>query len=539
MHGLMMERPLLISTLLEHAAAVHGDRAVVSHAPEEPVHRGSYGSAALRARQLAGTLQALDVRPGDRVATLATSTHRHLEVFYAVSGIGAVCHTVNPRLHSDQVAWILNHAESAVMFCDLPFLAQAEAAFGRAGRLRHLVVMTDRAHMPAEPAVPALCYEEMLTEDARGFTWPQFDENTAAGLCYTSGTTGEPKGVLYSHRSQILHALAVALPDVAGLCEPDTILPAAPMFHVQAWGIPYAAALTGAGLVLPGERLHGAAVAELIEEEGVTTALGVPTLWVGLIHYLRATRRRLSTLRRVIVVGAACPPALIEAFEDEFGVEVRQAWGMTEMSPLGTIGTLKRKHQILTSDERRHLKAKQGRPVFGVEIRIVDEGGRDLPHDGCSIGEIVVRGPWVCSSYYRSAEASAHDAGGWFATGDVGSIDPDGYLQITDRQKDLIKCAGEWVSSVEIESLAVEHPAVMQAAAIGVADDKWGERPVLFAVPAPGSSISESDLLALYRGRVAKWCVPVRVVIVESLPVGATGKVQKTALREMYARIGR
>ena len=475
------------------------------------------------------------------MATLACSTHRHLEVCYAVSGIGAVCHTVNPRLHADQVAWILNHAADALMFVDLAFLPQAEAALRGSERLCHVVVMTDRAHMPGavpEPLSGAVCYEELLARGNGRFDWPDFDENTAAALCYTSGTTGDPKGVLYSHRSQILHAFAVALPDVAGLSEADSVLPAAPMFHVNAWGIPYAAALTGARLVLPGPRLHGAALAEVIEGEGVTIALGVPTLWVGLIRYLRASGRRLSTLKRVIVGGAACPRTMIDAFQDEFGIEVRHAWGMTEMSPLGTIATLKAKHQTLPPDERAHLQAKQGRPVFGVEIKIVDENGRDLPHDGCSIGEIKVRGPWVCRGYYQSEDAGSRDAEGWFATGDVGSIDADGYLHITDRQKDLIKCAGEWISSVEIESLATEHPAVMQAAAIGVPDEKWGERPVLIVVPQPESNVSEREILALYDARVAKWCVPVRVIFVESLPVGATGKVQKNILRRAVCPAG-
>ncbi len=539
MHGLMMERPLIVSSLLEHVAAVHADRAVVSYAPEEPAHRSCYGATAERARRLAAALQAIGVRPGDRVATLATSTHRHLEVFYAAAGIGAVCHTVNPRLHPDQVAWILNHAGSTILLADLAFVDQAQAVFGRADRLRRLVLMTDRERMPARLLIPALCYEDLLAEGAHGFAWPQFDENTAAGLCYTSGTTGDPKGVLYSHRSQILHAFAVALPDVAGLSEADTVLPAAPMFHVQAWGIPFAAALTGAALVLPGPRLHGAALADLIEEEGVTIALGVPTVWVGLINSLRASGRRLSTLKRVIVGGAACPRTMIEAFEDGLGVEVRQAWGMTEMSPLGTIGTLKLKHRALATDERRRLQAKQGRPVFGVEIRIVDEQGQDLPHDGRSIGEILVRGPWICRQYYRSDAAASEAGEGWFATGDVGSIDPDGYLEITDRQKDLIKCAGEWISSVEIETLAAGHPAVMQAAAIAASDPRWGERPVLFVVAEPGSAVSESDVLALYRGRVAKWCVPVEVLFVEALPVGATGKIQKRVLRDLYAGRGR
>jgi fatty-acyl-CoA synthase len=382
----------------------------------------------------------------------------------------------------------------------LTFLTQAEAALRGSERSRHVVVMADRAHMPdalPEALSGAVCCEELLARGKGRFDWPDFDENTAAALCYTSGTTGDPKGVLYSHRSQILHAFAVALPDVAGLSEADSVLPTAPMFHVNAWGIPYAAALTGARLVLPGPRLYGAALAELIEGERVTIAL-------GLIRYLRATGRRLSTLKRVIVGGAACPRTMIDAFQDEFGIEVRHAWGMTEMSPLGAIATLKAKHQALPADERARLQAKQGRPVFGVEIKIVDENGQDLPNDGCSIGEIKVRGPWVCRSYYQSEDAGLRDAEGWFATGDVGSIDADGYLHITDRQKNLIKCAGEWISSVEIENLAMEHPAVMQAAAIGIPDEKWGERPVLIVVPQPEINVFERS----YGERVAP---PVRV----------------------------
>lgn len=544
MQGLMMDRPLLLSGLLEHAARVHGDREVVSCSADEPVHRGSYRETAVRARQLAGALEALGVGAGDRVATFASSTHRHLEIFYAAAGIGAVCHTINPRLHPDQIAWILNHAADAVLFAEPAFLAQATAALASLDRPVPLVLMADHARPPVADTVPAdppaLHYEDLLRDAAKGFgasaPWPELDENTAAALCYTSGTTGLPKGVLYSHRSTILHAFAVALPDVAGLSEADSVLPAAPMFHVQAWGIPYAATLTGARLVLPGPRLHGAALADLIEEEGVTIALGVPTLWVGLLRHLRGEGRRLSTLKRVIVGGAACPPAMIEAFQQEFGVECRHAWGMTEMSPLGTIATLAARHQGLPPAARTLVQAKQGRPVFGVEMQIVDDAGHPLPHDGRSIGEIRVRGPWVCRSYYRCDEADSHDADGWLATGDIGSIDADGFLQITDRRKDLIKCSGEWVSSVEIESTAMEHPAVMQAAAIGIADEKWGERPLLIVVPQPGCTVCEREIRALYERRVAKWSIPARVVCTESLPVSATGKVQKNVLRERYAK---
>lgn len=542
MQGLMMDRPLLLSGLLEHAARVHGDRELVSCIIDEPIHRGSYRGLALRARRLAAALKALGVGAGDRVATLAYSTHRHLEVFYAAAGSGAVCHTINPRLHPEQIAWILDHAEDAALFVEPAFLAQAVAALAGSNRREPLVLLTDRARMPAADVAPTgrpvLCYEELLRAAADDDTapWPEFDENTAAALCYTSGTTGRPKGVLYSHRSTILHAFAVALPDVAGLSEADSVLPAAPMFHVQAWGIPYAATLTGARLVLPGPRLHGAALADLIETEGVTIALGVPTLWVGLLRSLRGEGRRLSTLKRVIVGGAACPPSVIEAFQQEFGIECRHAWGMTEMSPLGTIATLAAKHEGLPAAAHTRLQVKQGRPVFGVEIKIVDDTGCAVPHDGRSIGEIKVRGPWVCRGYYRCDEADSPEADGWLATGDLGSIDADGFLQITDRQKDLIKFSGEWISSVEIETIAMEHPAVMQAAAIGVPDEKWGERPLLIVVPQPGCTVCEREIRALYETRVPKWGIPARVVCTDSLPVGATGKVQKNVLRERYGK---
>ena len=543
MQGLMMERPLLISGLLEYAAAVHGDRELVSYPPEEPACRGCYRTAAERARQLANVLQTLGIGPGDRVATLACSTHRHLEVFYAAAGIGAVCHTVNPRLHPEQIAWILNHAGDVALFVDLAFLPQAEAALGGADRVRHVVMMADRAHMPEAcrgRLVARLCYEELLATGGDRFDWPHFDENTAGRALLHLGNDRRSQGC----------AVQSSFADPARLRRrPARCRRALRSGQRPAGRADVSRQRLGHPLCRGADRAHGwcslarACTAlpwpKLIEAEGVTIALGVPTLWVGLIRYLRATGRRLSTLKRVIVGGAACPRTMIEAFQDEFGIEVRHAWGMTEMSPLGTIATLKAKHQTLPPDERARLQAKQGRPVFGVEIKVVDEAGRDLPHDGRSVGEIKVRGPWVCSGYYRSEDLASSDPEGWFATGDVGSIDADGYLQITDRQKDLIKCAGEWISSLEIESLATEHPAVVQAAVIGVPDEKWGERPVLIVVLQPGSNVSESDVLALYDARVAKWCVPVRVVFVDSLPMSATGKVQKNTLREMYADLPR
>jgi fatty-acyl-CoA synthase len=539
MRALMMDMPLSISALLEHAASVHGDRELVSCPAEEPLHRSSYTEVARRARRLAQALRGLGIKEGDRVATLAWSTHRHLEVFYASSGMGAVCHTINPRLPAEQIAWMLDHAEDRVVFVDLGFVPVLEAALAEARCVRHVIVMTDRARMPlakqSSPIAESRCYEDLLEEGGKGFVWPRLDENAAAVLCYTSGTTGEPKGVLYSHRSQVLHAFAVALPDVGGFGEAESVLPAAPMFHVSAWGIPYAAALTGARLVLPGPRLQPAALADLIDSESVTIALGVPTVWVGLMRWLRASEQRPRALKRLIIGGATAPCALIEAWQQEFGLEVRQAWGMTETSPLGTIGTLKAKHRTCSTEDQLRLQAKQGRPVCGVEIRVVDDTGHPLPQDGRSLGEIEVRGLWVCSSYYRADPSATHNAEGWFATGDVGTIDTDGYLHISDRKKDLIKCAGEWVSSVEIETLALQHPHVLQAAAIGVPDEKWGERPLLFVALQPESHVQPDEILSVYAGRVAKWAVPHRVIILDTLPMGPTGKVQKTRLREAFS----
>ena len=545
MRALMMDMPLSISGLLEHAASVHGDREVVSCPAEEPLHRSSYAEVAHRARRLAMVLGQLGIGEGDRVATLAWSTHRHLEVFYAVSGMGAICHTINPRLPAEQIAWMLGHAEDQSIFVDLSFVPVLEAALAGVKSMRPEIVMADRAHMPVagpdSPVAASRCYEDLLAGASdEGFSWPPLDETTAAVLCYTSGTTGYPKGVLYSHRSQVLHAFAVALPDVGGFGEAESVLPAAPMFHVSAWGIPYAAALTGTRLVLPGPRLQPAALAEVMDSESVTIALGVPTVWVGLLRWLRASGRRPRTLRRLIIGGAAAAPSLIEAFQQEFGIEVRQAWGMTETSPLGTIATLKAKHRNSSLDDQLRLQSKQGRPVYGIEIRGVDDTGQPLPWDGRSMGEIEVRGLWVCSGYYQSERSAAHDAEGWaegwFATGDVGTIDADGFLHISDRKKDLIKCAGEWVSSIEVEALALQHPDVLQAAAIGVPDEKWGEWSLLFVALQPGSQLRPDEILAIYAGRVAKWAVPHRVIILDALPLGATGKVQKARLREMYAR---
>jgi fatty-acyl-CoA synthase len=536
MLGLMMDMPLLVSRLIEHAAAVHGDREIVTRSIEGPIDRSSYDELAGRARRLAGALRALGVASGDRVATLAWNTRRHVEVYYAVSGLGAICHTVNPRLHATDVAWILNDAGDGVVFVDTTFLPLLEAALPEARGVRHVVVMTDAAHvLPRAAGSPAatLAYEDLVGGGDERFDWPSFEENTAAVLCYTSGTTGRPKGVLYSHRSQVLHAYAIALPDTFSFSEKDSVLPVVPMFHVNAWGVPYAAAMTGAKLVLPGARLDGEALADLIEAEAVTLALGVPSVWIGLLDHLRGSGRRLPSLRRVVIGGAAAPRPMIEAFEKDLGVEVRHAWGMTEMSPVGTVGTLKAKHADLAESERLRLLEQQGRPVFGVELKIVDEAGRTLPHNGRTAGALKVRGPWVCGRYFGRPPSEAADPDGWFPTGDIAAIDGDGYMRITDRAKDVIKSGGEWISSTELERLALAHPDVVQAAAIGVPDPRWGERPVVVVVTRPQSEATEADILAVYQGQIAKWCIPDRVIFTAGLPLGATGKVQKNKLREI------
>ncbi len=540
MRGLMMDIPLLISGLIEHAERMHASQEIVTRTVEGPVARTCWGEIAVRARRLAKALTALGVRPGDRVATLAWNTARHLEVTYAVAGMGAVVHTINPRLHATQVAWMLDHAEDGLVFVDLTFVPLIEAALATARTACRVVVMTDRAHMPeaasGSPLAAALCQDELIDSGDDGFDWPTLDENEAAVLCYTSGTTGEPKGVLYSHRSQVLHAFTVALPDTFYMAECESVLPVVPMFHVNAWGIPYAAAMTGTRLVMPGARLDGPALTELMAAEGVTMAAGVPTVWLALIQHLRASGARLPTLRRVVIGGAAAPAAMISAFQDEFGIEVRHAWGMTEMSPIGTVGVLKRRMQDWPAADRLAIQEKQGRPPFGTAMKVVDEDGRELPRDGHSAGTLKVRGPAIASAYYRDAGSSAHDAEGWFATGDIATLDADGFMHITDRAKDMIKSGGEWISSILLENLAVSHPGILQAAVIGVPDPRWGERPVLIAVPQPGHTPTEESLRAFFESRVAKWCIPDRLLLVDALPLGPTGKVQKRLLRERYGQ---
>jgi len=533
MNGLMMTMPLSVSSLLRHAALNHGDTEIVSRRCEGDIHRYTYREAHSRARKLANALARLDVRAGDRVATLAWNGYRHFELYYAVSGMGAVVHTVNPRLFPEQVAYIVNHAEDAYVFFDVTFAPLVEKIAPSCRGVKGWVAMTDRAHMPKMDVRELLCYEEVVEAQRDDYEWPTFDENTAAALCYTSGTTGNPKGVLYSHRSTVLHAYCISLPDVSDYSARSVVLPIVPMFHVNAWGIPYAGPLVGAKLVFPGPGLDGASLYELFEKEKVTSSSGVPTVWLGLINYLRQNQLRLSTLKKTVIGGSACPPAMLKTLQEEYGIEVRHGWGMTEMSPVGTVNTAKEKHLGLPPAQRFELALKQGRPLYGVEMKIVDGDGRELPRDGKAFGDLLVRGPWILREYYKG-EGGNVLRDGWFPTGDVATIDPDGYLQITDRSKDVIKSGGEWISSIDLENVAMGHPAVMEAAVIGVRHPKWDERPLLVVVKKPGAQVTRDELLAFYEGKVAKWWLPDDVVFVEQLPHTATGKLSKMTLRQQF-----
>ncbi|MCX7961419.1 MAG: 3-(methylthio)propionyl-CoA ligase [Burkholderiales bacterium] len=536
MHGLMMDMPLAISELIRHADRHHGDTEIVSRRVEgDGLHRYDYRAAHRRARRLAKALARLGLAMHDRVGTLAWNGYRHFELYYAVAGSGAVIHTINPRLFEDQIVYIANHAEDRILCFDLTFLPLVEKLASRLETVKRFVLMTDRAHMPAKTSIPGLlCYEELVEAEDDRFEWPQFDERTAACLCYTSGTTGNPKGVLYSHRSTILHAYGAALPDVLNLSARDVVLPVVPMFHVNAWGLPYSAAACGTKLVFPGQHLDGRSLYELFEAERVTMSAGVPTVWLGLLQFMDANRLKFSTLKRVVIGGSACPPAMMRKFADEYGVEVLHAWGMTEMSPLGCVNTLKGKHLALDRESQFAIRIKQGRPPFGVDWRIVDEEGRELPADGRTFGHLQVRGPWVMRGYFKG-EGGDPLRDGWFPTGDVGTLDGDGYLQITDRSKDVIKSGGEWISSIDLENIAIAHPAIAEAAVIGVRHPKWDERPIVVAVKKPGAEVTREELLAFYQGKVAKWWVPDDVVFVEELPHTATGKLSKLTLRQRFS----
>ena len=532
LNGLMMDRPLLVTPLMEFAADYHGDTTIVTRSVEGPLHRTTYTETYGRIQQLAHALIALGVKPGDRVATLAWNTWRHLELYYAVAGIGAVCHTVNPRMPADQMCFILAHAEDKVLFFDTTFTEIAAGLKGAVTCLTTLVALCDGAHMPQDPRLPGLlAYEDLLAAQSATFAWPTFDENTAASLCYTSGTTGLPKGVLYSHRALVLHSYGMI--SACRISVEDVTLPVVPMFHVNAWGMPYAAPLVGAAQVYAGRAMDGPSLFELMESEKVTCAQGVPTIWMGLIAHMRHMGRKPEGLARVVIGGAAAPESMIEAFEYEFGVEVNHGWGMTEMTPVGVMNTLKPKFKPLPRAALIKRKAKQGRAVFGVDLRIVDAAGHVLPHDGTSAGHLQVRGPWIMKSYFKD-DTDPLTADGWFDTGDIATLDGDGYMQITDRAKDVIKSGGEWISSVDLENAAVGHPAIAMAAVIGVHHDRWSERPLLVCVARGEARPALAEIQAYLSAKVPKWWLPDGVAYVESLPIGATGKIQKAKLREQF-----
>jgi acyl-CoA synthetase (AMP-forming)/AMP-acid ligase II len=532
LRGLMQDAPLLISSIIQHADHCHGDTEVVSRAVEGGIHRYTYSQAHRRARQLAQALMRLGVGGGDRVGTLAWNGYRHLELYYGISGMGAVMHTINPRLFPEQIAYIIGHAEDRYVCFDLTFAPLVEKLAPQCPGVRGWVALSDRAHLPTAKIPNLLCYEELIgTEDGK-FEWPRLDEWTAAALCYTSGTTGNPKGALYTHRSTLIHAYAASLPDVFNVSARDVILPVVPMFHVNSWGIAYLAPMNGAKLVLPGAALDGKSLYELFEAEQVTTTAGVPTVWLALLAFMKENKLQFSSLKRAVVGGSACPPAMIETFA-EYGVDCQHAWGMTEMSPLGTFGTLKAKHLGMSPAEQFKARVKQGRAIFGVEMKIVDADGTELPRDGKAFGDLLVRGPWVTTGYFKG-EGGDILRDGWFPTGDVATIDPDGYMQITDRSKDVIKSGGEWISSIDLENIAVAHPAVAEAAVIGVSHPKWDERPLLIVVKKAGAEATRAELLAFFEGKVAKWWIPDDVVFVESLPHTATGKLLKTQLRQDF-----
>ena len=535
MFGLMQQQSLLISSLIDFAERHHGDGEVVSRRVEGDVHRYTWADVANRSRQLANALDGLRLMQGDRVATLAWNGYRHLEMYFGVSGSGRVLHTLNPRLHPDQVVWIANHAEDQILCFDMTFLPLVQAVHARCTTVKHWVALCDADKLPADTGIPNLTsYETLIGQQAKTYVWPQLDENSASSMCYTSGTTGNPKAALYSHRSTLLHAYAAALPDVMCISARDAILPVVPMFHVNAWGIPYSAAMTGAKLVFPGPALDGKSVYELIEAEKVTFAAGVPTVWQMLLGHMKPAHLKFSSLKRTVIGGSACPPAMIDAFRDDYGVDVLHAWGMTEMSPLGTLCTLKNKHLSLPAEAQMKLRLKQGRAIFGVDMKIVNDAGETLPHDGKTYGDLLVKGPWIIREYFKQ-EGPPPLIDGWFPTGDVATIDEDGFMQITDRSKDVIKSGGEWISSIDIENIAMAHPDVAMAACIGMPHPKWDERPVVCVVKKPGSALSSAEMLKFYEGKTAKWQIPDDAIFVEAIPLGATGKMLKTKLREQLS----
>ena len=536
MNGLMMNQPLLISAQLEFAARFHASQEVVTRTVEGPIVRTTWGHVAARTRKLANALVAAGVKKGDVVGTIAWNTQRHLELYFAVSGIGAVLHTMNPRLPPDQLCFIINHAGDTVLCFDNTFLPHAKAIAAQPTQLTRYIAMTDEANVPVDSGVPGLvAYETFIKDHPDTFDWPVFDENTASSLCYTSGTVGMPKGVLYSHRSTVLHSYAIAAVDALAISAQEVTLPVVPMFHVNAWGVPYAAAMTGSKLVLPGPALDGKNLLELIQTEKVTSALGVPTVWLGLLNAAKEAGVKMSSLKTVTIGGSAAPPSTINAFQNEHGARVLHAWGMTEMSPLGTACVLLPKHAALTAEQRMQIQLKQGRPIFGVDLRLVDDAGNVLPHDGTTSGHLQTKGYWVASGYFKHKPDGQHTHDGWFFTGDIATIDADGYMQITDRSKDVIKSGGEWISSIELEHAAMLHPKVAQAAAIGVAHPRWSERPLLIVVKQKDAEVTKEELREYLESKLVKWWLPDAIEFVDALPIGPTGKVLKRQLREKFA----
>jgi fatty-acyl-CoA synthase len=534
MLGLMQDWPLLCHRVIDHAALQHGERRVITRSLEGPIHITNYAEIRARSLQLSQRLERDGIKLGDRVATLAWNTWRHLECWYGITGIGAVYHTVNPRLFREQIAWIVNHAEDRVLMTDVTFVSMLEKIADKMPTIERYIVLCDAAHMPKTTLRNAVPYEEWLGEVDGDFTWTPLDERTAAGMCYTSGTTGNPKGVLYSHRSNVLHAMAALRPDMVGLASKDVALPVVPLFHANGWALGFSAPMAGATLVFPGQKLDGPSVYELLTEFKITCTAAVPTVWLALLHHLEATGGKLPYLKRVVIGGSACPRAMTKTFQDVYGVEVNHAWGMTEMSPLGTTCTLKPEYSELNGEARLDVQMKQGHSPFGVEMKITDDDGKNLPWDGKTFGRLKVRGPAIAKAYYKGEGGSILDDDGFFDTGDVGTIDRYGYLQITDRSKDVIKSGGEWISSIDIENLAVGHPKVSEAAVIGVRHPKWDERPLLVVVLKKDQVATKEDLLGFMQGKIAKWWMPDDVVFVEEIPHTATGKIQKTVLRERF-----
>ncbi len=531
-----MDRPMLISSLIDFAAEYHGGTEIVTHNVEGGLHRYSYADARAGAKRLANALGELGIGFGDTVGTLAWNTRRHFEIYYGVSGMGAICHTINPRLFPEQLSYIVNHAEDRLLFVEAGFLPLLEGfAAEIADTVRAVVVLCDEASLPESEHFRLLSYDAIVDAQDAQFDWPSFDERTASSLCYTSGTTGNPKGVLYSHRGNVLHSYAALGPDCMNISARDAVMPVVPMFHANAWGIPYAATMAGAKQVLPGPHLDGESVQALITGEGVTMTAAVPTVWLMLLDYLKRSGKNIAPLTNVVIGGSACPRSMMETFKRDYGATVRHAWGMTEMSPLGTVNTPLAKHAGLSEEAGFDLAEKQGRPIYGVSMRIVGDDGAELPRDGAAFGDLQVQGYWIADAYHKLDRSDAHTEDGWFSTGDVATLDGDGYMRITDRTKDVIKSGGEWISSIDLENIAVGHPGVAEAAVIGVAHPHWDERPLLIAVREEGAEVGKEELLAWFDGKVARWWKPDDVAFVDALPHTATGKLLKTRLRDDFA----